>query len=200
MTGAGAVAGGAGGTAGSTGAQRNELIAQRNEQIAQSIRELTANAVAALLAAGARDEALARYIPARKTLIFTRKPVMVPVGRVWRLGVFLVDADATLYATGLTTRAIEPGRPAYQSQSAEVRRGYRAAAFAGRFDRGETVNFQTRVIEPDAELLRASDGPLVLQGDRLMVRWTPSVDAATTPFDQYLRERVALLAEPPEGA
>jgi hypothetical protein len=176
-----------------------------DEQIAADIRALIARAADELARADARDEALARFVPARRTFVIMRRPVMVPLGRVWRLGVFLLGVvrageQTTLYATGSTTRAIEPGRPGYQSQSAEIRRAYRAAAFAGPFDRGETVNFDARVIDLHAERLRASSGPLVIQGERPMVRWTTAMDEATISLDEYLKDRVALLTHPPDGA
>lgn len=137
---------------------------------------------------------------------------MTPIGRVWRLGVLLLEVvqagavhaggagtDATLYATGLNTRAVEPGRPGYQSESAEVRRAYRAAAFAGPFERGETVNFDAHPIDLSPESLREASGPLVLEGGTVLVRWSPSTPAALMPVDAYLADRVALLAHPPEG-
>jgi hypothetical protein len=185
-------------------------VTTHDEQIAGSIRALLTDAAGQLTRSGARHEALARFEPARRRLLIPRKPVMTPIGRVWRLGVLLLgvvplDAlaagdDVTLYATGSTTRAIEPGRPGYQSESAEVRRAYRAAAFAGPFERGETVNFDAHPIDLTAEGLRAASGPVVLEAGAAMVRWSPSTPAALTPFDAYLADRVALLAHPPDGA
>jgi hypothetical protein len=172
-----------------------------DERITAALRAHLAAAVSQLEAAGARDEALARYEPSRKVLLFTKKPAMVPLGRVWRLGVFLLDSNGILYATGSTTRAVAPGYPGYQSLSAENRREHRAAAFRGPFARGETVNFDAAPLDLDAAALRSSRGPLFVRDDTPVVRWSPSAgDAAAVPFDAYLGERVSLLVDPPEGA
>ena len=165
------------------------------------IRGLLERAVARLTAAGARDEALAEYVPEHRVLLVTRRAVLRPIGRVWRLGVFLLAADGTLFETGLTTRALEPGRPAYQSASAEQRREYRAAATRGRLPHGETVNFDAVEVVLDSEHLRASTGRLFLDGDRARVRWNAGAgDADAVDLESYLTDRVELLAEPPAGA
>lgn len=164
------------------------------------IRVALTDAAARLAAGGARDEALAQFVPERRVMLLTRTAAMLPLGRVWRLGVLLLSADARVYATGSITRALEPGRRAYQSQSAEIRRAYRGAAFRGPFERGETVNFDARPIEVEEGALRGSRGPLVLRGDEALVRWDPSSAAALVSLGDYLAERVRLLVEPQEGA
>lgn len=171
------------------------------EPVLAGIRASLQRAAERLATAGARDEALAEYVPERRVLGMPRKPVLKSVGRVWRLGVFLLAADGTLYETGLTTRALEPGRPAYQSASAEQRREYRAAATRGRFPHGETVNFDAVEVVLDADGLRAATGRLFLDGDRALVRWNSFAgDADAIDLDSYLADRVELLAEPPAGA
>lgn len=164
------------------------------------IRSALAHAAATLAAVGARDEALAEFVPEHRVLLLTRKAAMVPLGRVWRLGVLLLDADARVYATGLITRALPPGRRAYQAQSAEQRREFRGAAFRGPFERGETVNFDAVPIDLDDAALRESPGPLLLRGGEAMVRWDRSSPDALTRLDEYLADRVRLLVDPPEGA
>ena len=173
-----------------------------DERSIAGIRSALHDAASRLAAAGARDEALAVFIPARRRLaVFTKRATMVPKGRVWRLGVFLLGHDETLYATGATTRAVAPGHPGYQSLSAENRREQRAAAFRGPFARGETVNFDAAPIELEADGIRSSSGPLVLRGRAAVVRWSPTAgDDTAMPFDAYLSERVDLLINPPEGA
>ncbi len=165
----------------------------------EGVRALLLRAVADLEASGARDEAVARLIPAQRRFLVTRDARMESLGRSWRLGVFLLDRDASLRATGLTTRAIEPGRAAYQSASAEERREYRAAAFRGRFTPGETVNFDTRGLELSIESLRDPRGPLVLRDGQSLVRWSTASESLVA-FDRYLTERVELLVNPPAGA
>lgn len=171
------------------------------EGVLAGIRSELDRAVDRLAGAGARDEALAEYVPERRVLGVPRKPVLKSLGRVWRLGVFLLGADGSLYETGLTTRALEPGRPAYQSASAEQRREYRAAASRGRFPHGETVNFDALPVVLDVDALRASTGRLFLDGDRARVRWNATAgDADAVELAAYLADRVELLAEPPAGA
>jgi hypothetical protein len=172
-----------------------------DERVVAGIRDVLARSATQLGTAGARDEALATFIPGRRVLFFTKDAVMVPVSRVWRLGVFLLDRDGTLHETGATTRAVPPGHVGYQSVSAESRRGYRAAAFRGPFTRGETVNFDAAAISLDAGSLRSSPGPLFLHRGRALVRWSASAPGDTAiDFAAYLADRVSLLVSPPEGA
>jgi hypothetical protein len=167
------------------------VVAHLRAVIARAVEELHTN--------GARDEALATYAPSRRVLFIEKRPAMHPLGRVWRLGVFLLGQDGTLYATGTTTRASDPKYRGFQSVSAEIRREYRAAAFRGPFARDETVNFDATVIPLDAGGLSGATGPLVLDGNRALVRWSAGSDA-TVEFESYLAERVNLLVQPPEGA
>jgi hypothetical protein len=173
----------------------------QDDPVIERLRSELAAAVAALEQGGARDEALAEFVPPRRVLLVNRQAAMRPVGRAWRLGVFLLDRSGTLHAVGATTRAVPPGYPGYQSVSAEHRRDHRAAAFRGPFDEGETVNFDAHEILLDAEILRTSTGPLFLRGDAAFVRWSATAtDDAAIPFEKYLAERVELLIHPPEGS
>ena len=166
-----------------------------------AVRASLERARSRLTAAKARDEALADFVPARRVMLITRDATMVPVARVWRLGVLLLGTAEGLWATGSITRSLEPGRPAYQSESAERRRAYRAAAFRARFAKGETVNFDARPIELDAAALAASAGPLVLDAGRALVVWNATLGRESArPLDEYLDDRVGLLVNPPEGA
>ncbi|MFF1632452.1 hypothetical protein [Leifsonia sp. NPDC058248] len=172
-----------------------------DETAVAGIRELLATAVTRLETAGARDEALATFIPRHRRMLVTREAVLQPAGRVWRLGVLLLDREGALRATGSITRATEPGRPAYQSRSAETRRAYRAAAQRGHFAPGETVNYDAEPIELTVASLRAARGPLFVRNGRALVRWSPTTaDANAVDFRGYLTERVGLLTDPPEGA
>jgi hypothetical protein len=163
----------------------------------ESARASIARAVAALDAAGVADEALADLVQPRKVLFVARQPVMVPRGRVWPLGVLLLDRDGGLYATGTITRAVPAGYPGYQSPGLEVRRGYRAAAHAGKFVEGDTVNFDTAAI--DLERLDATSAPLLIDDGRVLVRWNATFPGQTRPLDAYLADRVGLLVDPPSA-
>ncbi|WP_157156749.1 hypothetical protein [Diaminobutyricimonas sp. LJ205] len=173
----------------------------QDDPVIERLRRELAGAVAALEQGGARDEALAEFVPPRRVLMINRQAAMRSLGRAWRLGVFLLDRAGALYAVGATTRAVPPGYPGYQSVSAEHRRDHRAAAFRGPFEHGETVNFDAHEILLDAEILRSSTGPLFLRGDDAFVRWSATApDDAAIPFEKYLAERVDLLVHPPEGS
>jgi hypothetical protein len=168
---------------------------------AERVRALLAAAAARLSAAGARDEALAEYLGRRRVLLIPREPVMRPIGRVWRIGVLLVDATGSAFATGSTTRAIDPGRRGYTSESARDRAEDRAAARRGRFPEGETVNFGWRRLDLDEDALRASNGPLLLVDDVPQVRWSVGRGGTSmTELGAYLDDRVSLLIDPPRGA
>ncbi|RWZ61654.1 hypothetical protein ELQ92_11500 [Labedella populi] len=163
------------------------------------VRAMLRSAASRLAEAGARDEALATYVGRRRVLLVPREPVLRPVGRVWRLGVLLVDRDGQAYETGSTTRAVDPGRRGYTSDSARERAEYRAAALRGRFHEGETVNFGWRRLELDEGALHSSSGPLVIADGAPVVRWGQGT-ANSTPLGAYLADRVGLLVEPPSGA
>jgi hypothetical protein len=173
--------------------------ALRGEGAIAEVRARLDDAVRRLDAAGARDEALAEFVPRHRRLLVTREATLRPIGRVWRLGVLLLDRASVLRATGSIIRATAPGRPAYQSLSAESRRAYRAAAQRGHFAPGETVDFDAPVIDLQVDALTRSTGPLLLREGRALVRWSAASTAAV-PFESYLSERVELLLHPPEGA
>jgi hypothetical protein len=166
--------------------------------VAVRIRSSLERAVAELEAAGVADEALAVFTTAKRILFVQRAPVMLPLGRVWPLGVLLLGRDGSLHATGTITRAVPPGYPGYQSPGVEVRRGYRAAAHAGRFVEGDTVNFDTTEILID-EVDDAST-PLFVDGDVARVRWNRTNPSLSRPLDAYLADRVGLLVDPPGAA
>jgi len=155
------------------------------------VREALSGAVRRLEAAGVADEALAVFVRRKRVLGIERSPVMQPVGRVWPLGVLLLDRDGGLHATGKITRAVPAGYPGYQSPGLEVRRGYRAAAHAGKFVEGDTVNFDTKQIDLDA--LDAESSPLLVADGRARVRWNPTNPGQSRDLDAYLADRVGLL-------
>lgn len=172
--------------------------------VVDALRAELARAASTLQAASARTEALAEFVPERRVLGLPLAARMRPLGRVWRLGVLLLEADASeprLFATGMLTRAQPPGRAGYQSRSAEVRREYRAAAQKGRFAEGETVDFDAVPIDVDALDELPASSPILVRADGVFVRWNGSADpAAVVPVSSYLAERVELLAHPPQGA
>ncbi|WP_382306482.1 hypothetical protein [Herbiconiux sp. UC225_62] len=168
------------------------------EVAAAGLRVVLEGVVRGLVEAGARTEALGAFEQRRSILGVRRGPVLVPKGRVWRLGVLLLDAQGGLHEVGAVTRAVDPGRVTNQSPRAEERRDYRRAAYQGKFERGDTVNYDAKPVALDADSLRADGGLLSLDGDTVMVRWNKQPGAAgLTPLVPYLTERATLLTAPP---
>lgn len=163
-------------------------------------RELVARAVAELGAAHARDEALAEFVPERRVFGIPRRARMTPIGRVWRLGALLLTTDGSLLATGRVIRAERPSRRSVTANAVAEQRAYRAAAVAGGFPEGETVNFDARPIELDATALAEASDPLVLDSGEVLVRWSAAQPDALTPLERYLADRIDLLVNPPSGA
>jgi|GEM_PF-2268198 len=161
-------------------------------------RATVVDAVARLAEANVPDEAHARYLPESRLLgIIPRRARFEPLGRVWRLGVLLVDRDANVYAVGTTTRAVKPGHRQHQSVSAEERKAVRLAAYNGPFEEGEVVDFDTTPVSLDSEapapLCAPAAAPLYLHDDALLVRWRPDApDAEGMPFSVYVAEQLDL--------
>lgn len=150
-----------------------------------------------LARAGARDEALARYEEPKPMLgIIPRRPTMRAIGRAWRMGALLLQADGSVWATGISTRVAEPGRPQHHTASVEIRRGYRAAALQGGFPLGETVNHHITRIVLDATLIDGP-GPLVVRDGGAWVRWGSDEPVR---LQHYFDDLAELLLHPPEGA
>lgn len=165
-------------------------------------RDAVDRAVRALIRASARTETLAEYVPGRRVLGMPRAPRMSAIGPVWRLGVLLLDADGRLYATGRVIRAERAVRKSVTAESVAEQRAYRAAAIKGGLPEGATVVFDAEPIALDADALAAgaASGPLVMRGDEVLVRWSPTQPDALIPLEAYLRDRVDLLVSPPQGA
>lgn len=168
----------------------------------QRARELLDAAATRLRGASVRDEALGEYVEPRAVLGIRREPTIRSLGRVWRVGALLLgsssDTAGRVWATGRITRVTDPGRQQFVSVSAEVRRAYRAAAAKGHFADGDTVNHGAVSIPLDESLVGA-DGVLGVLDGVPVVRWSPTA-GATVPLEDYLRDRVALLVDPPRGA
>jgi hypothetical protein len=174
-----------------------EHIAPADLAAIERARALLHGTAERLAAAGARDEALARYEEPKPVLgVLQRRPTMRPLGRAWRLGALLLQADGAVWATGVSTRVAEPGRPQHHTASVEIRRAYRAAAVQGGFPMGETVNHGVAPIALDESLV---DGPppLLVHGGEAWVRWGTD---APVPLERYLGDLAELLLHPPAGA
>ena len=147
-----------------------------------------AETVAELQRIGAPDEALGVLRLGRGIGPLRTAPMLIPIGRAWRLGVLLVDVQGGIYATGEVTRAIEPLiAVTNRSAEAERKRELRRMAARGPFAEGDTINvdFIPLSLDEPAE-------PLTREGDDLLVR-LPS--GSRVPLDRYLADRVAIVAE-----
>ena len=143
-------------------------------------------AVARLTASGARSEVLAEWRTGRRLGPIRRPDVVVAIGRVWRLGVLLLESDGTLRRTGEVIHAQSPRFDNHQSNRAAERGELRAAIEKAGIAPGETVDIDAT--------------PVTLR-DVLAVSWNGSADPGSlVPLPAYLRERVELLADPPVGA
>lgn len=148
-------------------------------------RAAIAAAVDRLTAAHARDELRAEVRAGRRFGPVRRPDVVVPLGRVWRLGVLLLDAEGRLYRTGEVIQAQPVRFDNHQSDRAAARRALRVAIQRAGIAPGETVDLGAEPVEA---------------ADVREVSWDGSGDPATlVPLADYLRDRVALLAEPPPG-
>lgn len=166
------------------------------------VGELFTRVAEELRVGGARQEMLAEFVSDRRVLGIPRAARMKPIGRVWRLGVLLLDADGRLYATGRVVRAERPARKSVTAESVAQQRAWRAAAVKGGIAEGATVDFDAAPIDLDELGRDGASGPLVLDAasGEVHVRWSPTQPDALTPLDAYLRDRVDLLVHPPEGA
>jgi len=124
--------------------------------------------------------------PGRIRRVLGARPVIAPIAEAWHLGVLLVGDDA-VWATGSVLRAAEEARRGYTAESQRQRAEIRAMAFRGGFREGETFHFDAQPIDADRP------GPLVREGERIMVRWSPA--GFLMPLDAYLDERIALARE-----
>src|SRR5688500_798531 len=87
-----------------------------------------AGAVAALSASDARTETLAEFVPEHRVRGIPRGARMRAIGRVWRLGVLLLDADGGVHATGHVVRSERPARRSITAEAVAAQRALRAAA------------------------------------------------------------------------
>ena len=159
-------------------------------------REILDAARGELAAADAPREGLGRRaVPGR---ILRRAPRIERVGSAWRLGVLLLADDGRTLAVGDVLRAAEEVRRGFAAESARQRAAERAAAVRGGFQLGEIVHVDWHEIDLEAVAAGAASGPLSVLNGTVLVAW--SAAGAPMPLAPYVRERVALLLDPPAGA
>lgn len=175
------------------------MSSQDDEKALEALRRRVDGFAHTLSASGARTEVLAHYATNRRRFGIPLPPILRPLGRVWRLGSLLMEADGSLRATGHVIRVRQPGRPQFVSQVAEERRLVCEAAVRGHIVIGETVNFDTTAISLKLDALGKDGSPLFVREGRIVVSWSSRFDAVRDA-EEYLREGVELLLDPPEGA
>ncbi|MEV7694865.1 glutaminase [Microbacterium sp. NPDC089189] len=132
-----------------------------------------------------------------RVLGIPRAPRLVPVGSAWHLGVLLLGEDE-VWATGDVVRSREDVRRGFAAESQRSRAEVAAAAFRGGYPEGATLHLGWEPIDEAPLAAGAPSGPLRLDGDEPVVRW--SAGGGWQPLRSYLAERVALLRDPPAGA
>lgn len=148
-----------------------------------------------------QSEQLAELIVPNAVLGIPRRGRLKRVGEVWNLGIFLMDADGSLFRKGETVRAANEPHTSHNSAYKAERRELAYAAFRAGYSPGTVVNFGTSRIDVDGALLSISNGALFVRGSNVVVRWRRgALDAEAVLLKDYLAERMDLLLNPPKGA
>lgn len=146
-------------------------------------------------------EQLGDYIEPRKTFGIQRRAKMMKFGEVWRLGIFLVGTDGTLFKAGDTIRSEDTFHTGHNSAYKVERRVYADAAFRAGYPAGTVVNFNSTRLNLDVDSLTTPEGPLFIRGPHAFVRWRSGAsDDEAVPFRDYMAERLELVLNPPAGA
>lgn len=152
---------------------------------------------ARMLLADAPVVHLGSWTVPKRVFGLARAPRVVPAGTAWHLGVLLLTEDA-VFSTGEIVRAQEEDRRGFTAESQRQRAELAAAIFRGGYPEGTAVHVGWSDIDLDALDRGEASGPLLPSTDEPLVRW--STVGAPQPLSTYLRERVALLLDPPQPA
>lgn len=147
------------------------------------------------------SEQLAELIVPNKFLGIRRSGRLRRRGEVWRLGIFLMDANGNLFRAGETVRAENLPHTDHNSAYKAERREIAYSAFRAGYSPGTVVNFRAARIDVDGDLLSNPTGPLFVRGRDVAVRWrigAPDVEAVL--LKDYVAERLGLLLNPPVGS
>jgi len=146
-------------------------------------------------------EQLAELIVPNKFLGIRRSGRLRRRGEVWRLGIFLMDANGNLFRAGETVRAENLPHTDHNSAYKAERREIAYLAFRAGYLPGTVVNFRAAQIDVDGDSLSNPTGPLFVRGRDVAVRWrigAPDVEAVL--LNDYVAERLDLLLNPPAGS
>jgi hypothetical protein len=147
------------------------------------------------------SEQLAELIVPNRFLGVQRSGRLKRLGDVWRLGIFLMDANGNLYRTGETVRSENLPHTDHNSAYKAERREIAYIAFRAGYSPGTVVNFRASRIDVDGNSLSSPNGPLFLRGREVAVRWrlgAPDVEAVV--LKDYVAERLELLLKPLVGS
>jgi hypothetical protein len=147
------------------------------------------------------SEQLAELIIPNNFLGIQRSGRLRPRGEVWRLGIFLMDADGDLFRVGETVRAENLPHTVHNSAYKAERREIAYAVFRAGYTTGTVVNFGASRIGIDVESFASGTGPLFAHGGNTFVRWRSGApDAEAVLLKDYVAERLDLLLNPPAGS
>ena len=147
------------------------------------------------------SEQLAELIVPKTLFGIQRSGRLRQRGEVWRLGIFLADANGSLFRAGETVRAENSPHIEHNSPYKAERRQIAYAAFRAGYSTGTVVNFGASRINMDVESLAGGTGPLFIRGRDVAVRWRNGApDSEAVLFKDYVFERLELLLNPPLGA
>ena len=143
-------------------------------------------------------EQLGEYIAPSLVLGLPRRGRFVKLGEVWRLGVFLVGKEGTLFRAGETVRSESVPLTSHNSAYKAERSEYAHAAFRAGYKPGTVVNFGASRITIDVESFASGTGPLFARGRNTFVRWRRgAADDEAVLFKEHVIERLDLLRNPP---
>jgi hypothetical protein len=147
------------------------------------------------------SEQLAELIVPNKLLGIRRSGRLKRRGEVWRLGIFLMDANGDLFRAGETVRAESLPHTDHNSAYKAERREIAYAAFRAGYSAGTVVNFGASRINIDAESFASGTGPLFVRDRNIFVRWRSGApDVQAVVLKDYVTERLDLLLNPPVGS
>jgi hypothetical protein len=147
------------------------------------------------------SEQLAELIVPNRFLGIRRSGRLRRRGEVWRLGIFLMDANGNLFRAGETVRAENLPHTDHNSAYKAERREIAYLAFRAGYSPGTVVNFRAARIDVDVDSLSNPTSPLFVRGRGVAVRWrigAPDVEAVL--LNDYVAERLDLLLNPPVGS
>ena len=147
------------------------------------------------------SEQLAELTVPNRFLGVQRSGRLKRLGDVWRLGIFLMDANGNLFRAGETVRAENLPHTDHNSAYKAERREIAYMAFRAGYSPGTVVNFRASRIDVDGDSLSSRTGPLFVRGRDVAVRWragAPDIEAVV--LKDYVAERLDLLLNPLVGS